>query len=155
MVLEVGLSRLRRLRGALSFAPPLQMLPRAQCLGAWCVSVECYLGTWGAKQLALQLSFHLRRTMQEYLIKGSFVEKLRVTESEHSLVLEIIQSSWHVAVEILKCSQHVPKRSASLVSTCLKRSFSPVCTCLKRSLEFEGSLARKLRFHVSWMRFEC
>ena len=30
------------------------------------------------------------------LIKGSFVEKLRVTESEHSLALEIMKSSWHV-----------------------------------------------------------
>ena len=41
------------------------------------------------------------------IVKGSFVEKLRVTESEHSLVLENTKPSWHVAREIIKSSWHV------------------------------------------------
>ena len=44
------------------------------------------------------------------VIKGSFVEKLRLTDSEKSLALEIIKSSWYVAPEIIESSWQVAQR---------------------------------------------
>ena len=44
-----------------------------------------------------------------HIIKGSFVEKLRVTDFHIPSSPEIIKSSWHVPYEILKSSGHVPQ----------------------------------------------
>ena len=41
-------------------------------------------------------------------IKGSFVEKLRVTDGSILTSPQIIVSSWHVPYEIIKSSWHVP-----------------------------------------------
>ena len=56
----------------------------------------------------------------QYVVKGSFVEKLRVTDfhipsspeiikSSGHLALEIIKSSWHLALEIIESRWHVPE----------------------------------------------
>ena len=85
------------------------------------------------------------------VIKGSFVEKLRVTESEDSLVLEIRTCLNRSLSLVSTCL----KRSLSLVSTCLKRSLSPVGTCLKRSSSLSLFLfsvaALSSSFHKSFL----
>ena len=42
--------------------------------------------------------------LYDLIIKGSFVEKLRVTDFHILSSLEIIVSSWHVALGIIKSS---------------------------------------------------
>ena len=59
------------------------------------------------KSPILRVSGWLIRKLPFGIIKGSFVEKLQVTDGFILASLEIIKSSWHLALEIIESSWHL------------------------------------------------